>query len=97
MVIQIVKFETELTEDEILATARGRVKDFRALPGLIQKYYVKLSEPNHYGGVYIWDSVESLSAFRESELAASIPRTYKVKGKPTVEILDALFELRPQP
>ncbi len=97
VVIQIVKFETELSEDEVLATARDRLGDFRALPGLIQKYYVKLSEPNRYGGVYIWDSIESLSKFRASELAASIPREYKVKGEPKVEILDALFELRTQP
>lgn len=97
MVIQIVKFETELSEEDVLAAARDRLDDFLALPGLVQKYYVKLGEPNRYGGVYIWDSRESLAAFRGSELAASIPRTYKVKGAPEVEILEALFELRPQP
>lgn len=96
MLIQIVKFETTLTEEEILATAHRRADDFRELPGLIQKYYVKLSGPNQYGGVYFWDSGKSLAAFRESELAASIPSTYKVKGKPTVEILESLFELRAQ-
>ena len=94
MIIQLVKFETTLSESEVLDTANERADQFRALPGLVQKYYVKLSEPNQYGGVYLWDSRESLAAYRESDLAASIPTAYKVKGSPTVEILDVLFQLR---
>ena len=94
MVIQIIKFETELSEDEVVTVAKDRVDQFLALPGLIQKYYIKLDEPNHYGGVYIWDSRESLAAYRASDLAASIPKAYKVKGAPTIETLDTLFQLR---
>ena len=94
MIIQLVKFENTLSESEVLDTANERADQFRALPGLVQKYYVKLSEPNQYGGVYLWDSRESLAAYRESDLAASIPTAYKVKGSPTVEILDVLFQLR---
>lgn len=94
MVILIVKFETEMTEDEVSKTALDRIEKFRALPGLVQKYYVKLQQPNHYGGIYIWDSMESLTRYRESELAASIPGAYKVVGKPEIEILDTLFQLR---
>jgi len=94
MIIQIVKFETTLSEDEVMAIANERADRFRALPGLLQKYYVKLDRANHYGGVYIWDSAESMAAFRESDLAASIPTAYKVKGKPDIEILHTLFQLR---
>lgn len=94
MIIQIIKFESALSEDEVMAVAKERVPQFRKIPGLLQKYYVKLDRPNHYGGVYIWDSKESLSAYRESDLAASIPAAYKVIGKPGVEILNGLFQLR---
>jgi hypothetical protein len=94
MVIQIVKFESELSEEGVLAVAQERIESFRAQAGLIQKYYVKLAAPNWYGGVYIWDSMESLSAYRESELASSIPAAYKVKGKPQVEVFRSLFPLR---
>jgi len=94
MVILIVRFETELSEAEVIDVAEERVEQFRALPGLVQKYYVKLGEPNQYGGVYVWDSEESLQAYRASDLAASIPAAYKVKGKPRVEILKTLFPLR---
>lgn len=94
MIIQIVKFETSLSEAEVLAVARERAPEFRAIPGLVQKYYVKPGPPNHYGGVYIWDSGESLAAFRESDLAARIPAAYKVVGPVSIEILDTLFQLR---
>lgn len=94
MVVQIVKFETVLSEDEVLANAHERSDRFRALPGLVQKYYVRLGQANQYGGIYVWDSMESLKAFRESDLAATIPSAYKVVGKPEIEILDVLFPLR---
>lgn len=94
MIIQMIKFETELSEDEVMAVAKSRIEQFRAIPGLIQKYYVKHPQPNHYGGIYIWDSKESLAAFRQTELAASIPKAYKVKGQPVIEIAETLFPLR---
>lgn len=94
MVILIVKFETVLSEDEVMAIARERADQFRSLPGLIQKYYVKLDGANQFGGVYIWDSMESLQAYRESDLAATIAGAYKVAGAPQTEILGSLFQLR---
>lgn len=94
MIIQIVKFESALSEEEVLTTAKERAPQFQALAGLLQKYYIKLGQPNQYGGIYVWDSVESLAAYRESELAASIPTAYGVKGEPAIEIVDTLFQLR---
>jgi heme-degrading monooxygenase HmoA len=94
MILQIVRFETELSETEVRAVAEERIDRFRALPGLLQKYYVKLDGPNRYGGVYVWDSKESLAAYRASDLAASIAAAYRVKGRPTIETLDGLFTLR---
>jgi heme-degrading monooxygenase HmoA len=94
MIVQFVKFESGLTESEVLSTAKERAAAFKKLPGLLQKYYVKLGQPNHYGGIYIWDSAESVRAFRESELAASIPVAYKVRGAPAIDIHQALFQLR---
>lgn len=94
MIIQFVSFESALSEDEVVAVAKERADQFRALPGLLQKYYVKLRKPNHYGGVYIWDSEESMGAYRESELAAGIAAAYETVGTPAVQIIDTLFQLR---
>jgi heme-degrading monooxygenase HmoA len=94
MIIQIVKLNSGLAEEELIETAKEREPKFKAIPGLIQKYYVKLKQPGHYGGVYVWDSKESLQAYKESELSASIPQAYKLLEKPDVEIMEVLFQLR---
>lgn len=94
MIVQFVSFESALSEAELLKVAQDRLERFRALPGLLQKTYVKLAEPNRYGGIYLWDSAESMKAFRESDLAATIPTAYQVVGAPKIEIMDALFQLR---
>lgn len=94
MIIQIVKLKTSLSEDEVMTIAQERAPQFRELPGLLQKYYVKLGQPNQYGGVYIWDSRESLMAYRESELAATIASAYKGTEPPQIEVHDIMFQLR---
>ncbi|MGQ8335309.1 hypothetical protein ACUNWD_02090 [Sunxiuqinia sp. A32] len=92
-IMQIVKFKTKLSEEELLKVAKEREPQFQAISGIVQKYYIKLG-PGEYGGVYIWDSAESLQEFRQSELAASIPTAYQVIGAPSIEIVDILFKLR---
>jgi hypothetical protein len=92
--MQIVKIKTELSLDELLEIAQDRAPQFEAIPGLVQKYYIKLESPGEYGGVYIWDSVESLNEFKGSELAASISKAYKAIESPSIEIVEILFQLR---
>lgn len=94
MIIQIIKLKSEIAEEVLLKKAKEREPQFKAIPGLLQKYYVKLKQPGSYGGIYVWDSHESLKSFRESELAASIPQAYKLIEAPDVEIMDVLFKLR---
>lgn len=94
MIIQIVELRTELSEAELLAVAHERAPQFRALPGLVQKYYVRREGPGEYAGVYLWDSRESMEAFRDSDLARSIPEAYRVTEPPVVEAGEVLFPLR---
>ena len=93
MIIQFIKLHSDLPEEELLKRAHERAPRFREIKGLVQKYYVKLGD-NRYGGFYIWDSPESLMAFRESELATSIPQAYEIKEAPEVELLNVMFKLR---
>ena len=93
-VMLIVKAKTELSEEEFLQIAKEREPQFEAIPGLIQKYYIKTKTEGEYGGVYIWDSMESLNNYRESDLAATIAQAYKTIGPPSTELLDIMFELR---
>jgi len=90
----IVRIKTSLSEDELLRRAKARAPQFEAIPGLMQKYYIKTGTEGEYGGVYIWDSVESLQAYRESELASSIPEAYEAIEAPSIKRHDILFQLR---
>lgn len=94
MIIRVVKFESALSEDEVLAVAKERDEQFQRVPGLLQKYYIKLDQPNHYGGVYLWDSMESLRAYEDSELAATVASAYKTVAPPIIEVFETLFQLR---
>jgi heme-degrading monooxygenase HmoA len=94
MIIQIIKLKSNLEESELMKRAREREPQFREIPGLLQKYYVKMDTPGQYGGIYVWDSKESLLKYRASDLAASIPEAYEVIEAPEAEVLDVLFQLR---
>ena len=94
MIVQFVQFETSLTEEEVMGIAKDRAPQFRSIEGLVQKFYLKLSKPNHYGGFYIWRYREDLMAFRESDLAKTIPSAYKIIGAPDVDISELAFPLR---
>ncbi|WP_167605317.1 YdhR family protein [Maribellus sediminis] len=92
--MQIVRLKTKLSEEEMLKIAHEREPQFMAIPGLVQKYYVKMGNPGEFGGIYIWDSRESLTEFRQSELAATIAKAYGAIEPPSVEIVDIMFDLR---
>ena len=93
MIVQYVKMKSGLSKEEILRKAREREPEYKAMKGLIQKYYV-MDDVGQFGGIYVWDSRESLDLFRKSQLAGSIPEAYQAIGKPDIEILDVLFTLR---
>ena len=94
MIIQIIRLNSGMTEEELMRVAKVRVPQFEAIPGLMQKYYVKMEQPGRFAGVYVWDSIESLKSFRASDLAASIPEAYALVEAPTIEVGDVLFRLR---
>jgi len=96
MILQITKLTSELPEEELLKRAKERESNFKEVPGLLQKYYVKTSNEGEYGGVYIWDSVASLQSFQASDLAKSIPTAYAINAAPNTEVMDIIFQLKDQ-
>ena len=94
MILQIIKLKSDLPEEELLKKARERESSFKSIPGLLQKYYIKTGKEGEYGGVYIWDSEQSLQSYQKSDLAKSIPSAYAINTAPDLEILDVIFQLR---
>lgn len=94
MILQVIKLKSNLPEEELLARAKEREPLFKAIPGLLQKYYVKTGTPGEYGGIYVWDSKASLQSYKVSDLAKSIPEAYDIMEAPNIEVMDILFQLR---
>ena len=94
MIILSVKFKSALSNNDVMRIVVERAPSFRALPGLIQKYYGHEKDTGEFTGIYIWDSEQSLRAFRESELARTIPEAYQVEGEPRIEIFEVPLVLR---
>ncbi|MDW3647150.1 MAG: hypothetical protein R8P61_08810 [Bacteroidia bacterium] len=94
MIVQIIKIQSPLAENELIDRAQTRAEKFRAIPGLVQKFYVRRGGEGAYAGIYIWDSKESMMAFKGTELAKTIPVAYELQGPPEIEISDMLFQLR---
>jgi heme-degrading monooxygenase HmoA len=94
MYVQFVKFKSGLADDQVRSTMEKRAPQFRAIPGLVQKYYVRERGTGEYAGIYFWESEAALKEFRSSDLARSIPEAYEVTGAPRIEILEVLFPLR---
>jgi len=83
-----------MSDDEVRKVMQNRAPQFRALSGLVQKYYGYEDSTGMHTGIYIWDSEESMREFAESELAKTIPEAYQVETQPRVEIFEMIFPLR---
>ena len=90
----LVKFHSGLDDETVRRLLDERAPLFRAVPGLVQKYYLREPTTGDYCGCYLFESQQALLDYRESALAKSIPPTYALSGAPRIEILEVLFPLR---
>jgi heme-degrading monooxygenase HmoA len=94
MIVSIVRFKSDMSDARLLERCEERAPRYRALDGLLQKYYLKYPD-GQFGAVYVWESPEALKAFRESDLARSIAAAYEVEGEPSIEPAEVVMTLRP--
>lgn len=96
MIVRIVRFRSGLSDPDVLSTYQDRSARYRKVPGLRQKYYLRFPETGEYGAVYVWDSREALDRFHGSDLARTIPDTYRVEGAPRGELAEVVLTLHPE-
>ena len=94
--VLLAKFKSLLSLGEVQNVLNDRIDDFRALAGLQQKYYLVDPASGEYAGLYLWESAEALSEFRDSELRATIAEAYQTVGEPRVEVFHIFDILRDQ-
>jgi len=95
MLVQIVRFRSGLPAQQVGRTYEARAPRYREVRGLLQKYYLSFPATGEHGAVYLWESGEALQAFRESELARTIPTAYEVQGAPDVQVGEVVLTLHP--
>ena len=93
MIVQLVRYRSDLGFDEVQERFEARAGRYREVPGLLQKYYVHYREADEYGGVYIWESEEALQEWRNTNLAGTLAETYKVTDGPTSEVAEVMLVL----
>jgi heme-degrading monooxygenase HmoA len=94
MKLLIFLFKSGLSSTELLKVSEGRESQYLEVKGLIQKYYVQVKEMDRVGGVFVFDTEESLAAFRESDLAKSTGEAYRFTEPPHTRVLDIVKTLR---
>jgi heme-degrading monooxygenase HmoA len=94
MLVQIVRFKSGLSDHGVLDMYAARSPRYRALKGLLQKYYLRFPATGEHGAVYVWESEEAMKAFQESDLGRTIADVYQVQGEKNAETAEVVMVLR---
>lgn len=92
--ILFVRIKSELDKEELEHRLLERRPRFLEVPGLVQKLYGRDGATGDLCGIYFFENQASLDAFRETELAQTIPKAYEA-AESRREIYDVLYPLRP--
>ena len=93
--ILFVRIKTELEPDELENRLIERRPRFLDVPGLVQKIYGRDDTTGDVCGIYFFEDQAALAAFRETELAKTIPAAYEAVDA-RLEVYDVLFPLYPE-
>ena len=93
-VILFVRISSNVDSKELEQRAIKRKPEFLEIPGLIQKIYGRDPESGDWCGIYFFESKEALAAFRETELAKTIPVAYEAT-EVRREIFEVMYPLKP--
>jgi hypothetical protein len=94
--VLFVRVKSGLGPDELERRMDERMPRFRDVPGLIQKIYGRDPASGDACGIYFFESEAALVAFRESELAKTIPTAYEAVDvrREVYEVLCPLWDER---
>lgn len=94
-VVLFVRVKSPLDAEELQRRVIERRPHFREVPGLVQKIYGKDPATGDVCGIYFFEDRDALAAFRESELARTIPTAYEATDTRR-EVYEVLFPLYPE-
>ncbi len=93
--ILFVRVSSDLDPEELERRLLERRPRFLEVPGLVQKIYGQDPSTGAFCGIYFFESENALEAFRESELAQTIPTAYEATDLRR-EVYEVMYPLRPE-
>lgn len=93
--ILYVRVKSDLDPQELDRRLNERKPKFLEVPGLIQKIYGRDEATGEVCGIYFFENKEALAAFRDTELARTIPTAYEATDIRR-EVYEVLYPLRPE-
>ena len=73
-----VKFKSSFPAEKLMQVCEQNLESFRAVPGLIQKYYLAEEGTGFLSGFYTFETKADREKFWASDLAKDIPARYGV-------------------
>ncbi len=93
--VLFVRITSDLDPEELERRLRERRPRFLEVPGLSQKIYGRDPTSRDVCGIYFFESEHALDAFRETELAKTIPTAYEATDVRR-EVYEVLYPLWPE-
>ena len=93
--VLFVRIKSRLETKEIERRLLERRPRFLEVPGLVQKIYGREGATGDVCGIYFFENNAALDAFRETELAQTIPAAYEAIDIRR-EVYEVLYPLRPE-
>ena len=92
--VLFVRIKSALDFEELERRLQARKPGFLETPGLLQKIYGRDPASGDICGIYFFKNQQALDAYRDTELAKSIPQAYEATDERR-EVFDVLDSLRP--
>ena len=93
--VLFVRIKSSLEFEELERRLLERKPGFLEFPGLVQKIFGHDPASGDLCGIYFFESREALDAYRDTELAKSIPDAYEATDVRR-EVFEELYRLRPE-
>ena len=91
--VLFVRIKSDLDAGELERRLYERKPRFLEVPGLLQKVYGRDSATGDVCGIYFFENQAALAAFRDTELAKTIPAAYEAV-EVRREVYDVICSLR---
>jgi len=87
-----VRVKSDLEPAELERRMTERRPRFREVPGLVQKFYGRDESTGDVCGIYFFEDQKALEAYRDTELARTIPTAYEASDvrREAYEVICAL-------